>query len=450
MPSSLTYRPTYAVDPESALPTLREHMLVDGFNHVVDLERSHGSYFVEARTGREYLDLFSCIASMPVGLNHPKMTEPAFVEYLGKVALNKLSNSDIYCSEMATFVRTFFELAVPPTFKYSFFIEGGALAIENAVKVAMDWKVRKNFQKGWRTERGHQVMHFDGAFHGRSGYTMSLTNTDPSKTSLYAKFSWPRISHPSVRFPLTPAELDRVVEAEELSIRQMRQAFINHPDDICAIIIEPIQGEGGDRHVRPEFFQALRTLADEFQALLIFDEVQSGMGITGHWWAHQAYGVQPDIMCFGKKTQVCGIVVSDRIDDVPDNVFHTSSRINSTWGGNLVDMVRVTRYLEIMAEDNLIQNAAAQGAYLHQHLNRLAEEVGSNVITNVRGLGLMRAFDLPSTAMRNEFLDRMFQNGVLMVGCGQSSVRFRPPLTITSDELDEGVEIIRTSLQQVL
>ena len=380
---------------------MRQNMLVDGFDVVVDLDRSHGSFFVDARTGTEYLDFFSCIASMPIGLNHPKMTDPAFVEYLGTVALNKLSNSDIYSEAMATFVKTFFEIAVPKPFVYSFFIEGGALAVENAIKAAIDWKVRKNFRNGWRSERGHKVIHFQGAFHGRSGYTMSLTNTDPTKTDLFPKFDWPRISHPSLQFPISDAEITRVTELEDLAVRQIKNAFQQNPDDIACIVLEPIQGEGGDRYVRKEFLQQLRTLADENQALLIFDEVQTGVGITGHWWAHQEYGVTPDIMVFGKKMQVCGIISTNRIDDVPDNVFHTPSRINSTWGGNLTDMARVTRYLEIIDEEKLVQNA---------------------------------------------FLSNVLKQGVIMVGSGQRTVRFRPPLNISSEEINIGIERIAHAL----
>lgn len=449
MSQSSTYSPRYKVTPEQALDSLRSHLLVDGFNFVVDLERSHGSYFVEARSGKEYLDFFSCIASMPLGLNHPKMVDKAFVGYLGQVALNKLSNSDIYCSEFATFTKTFFSLAVPAAFKYAFFIEGGALAVENALKVAMDWKVRSNQRKGWRSERGHKVLHFEGAFHGRSGYTLSLTNTDPTKTSLFPKFDWPRVSHPSLSFPLDAQALDAVITAEEQTIREIKQAFVNHPDDICAIILEPIQGEGGDRQVRPEFLQSLRTLADENEALLVFDEVQTGVGITGKMWAHEVLGVTPDIMVFGKKMQVCGIIATDRVDTVPSNVFHTSSRINSTWGGNLTDMARATKYLEIIDEEKLVNNAEVVGNHLHNQLVALQSEVGTNTISNVRGIGLFRAIDLPTTEFRNKFLNTVFENGLIMVGSGPRSARFRTPINITTDEIDAGLAIIKRVLQSM-
>lgn len=441
-----TYSPRYNVSPTEVFDELRKHLLVDGFDHVVDLQRSHGAYFVEGRSGKEYLDFFTCIASMPIGMNHPKMTTPEFVEYLGKAALNKPSNSDIYNTEMATFVKTFFATAVPPHFKYGFFIDGGTLAVENAMKVAMDWKVRKNFAKGYRSEKGTQILHFEKAFHGRSGYCLSVTNTDPTKTALFPKFDWPRVSTPYLRFPITPEVLAEVQLAEELSIKQIKQAFIERKDDIAAIILEPIQGEGGDNHFRPEFLQQLRILADENEALLIFDEVQTGVGITGTMWAHEGLGVAPDIMTFGKKMQVCGILVGNRVDEVPENTFHTSSRINSTWGGSLVDMVRVTKYLEIIEEEQLVANSASVGAYLHNKLDELARSIEPGHITNVRGAGLFRAFDLPNTQARNTFLQRAYENGLLLVGSGSVSVRFRPPLNLTTNLVDKGLEIIRTSL----
>lgn len=442
-----TYTPRFAVEPQDVMPALRQHILVDGFDHVVDLQRSHGTFFVEGRSGKEYLDFFTCIASMPIGMNHPKMTDPAFVEFLGKAALNKPSNSDIYTTEMATFVKTFFSLAVPDHFKYGFFIDGGTLAVENALKVAMDWKVRRNFAKGYRTERGHKILHFERAFHGRSGYCLSLTNTDPTKTALFPRFDWPRVISPFIQFPLNDAELARLDQVEALAIAQIKQAFINDRDDIAAIIIEPIQGEGGDNHFRPSFLQTLRDLAEENDALLIFDEVQTGVGITGRMWAHEAIGVQPDLMSFGKKMQVCGILAGPRVDVVAENAFHTSSRINSTWGGSLVDMVRVTKYLEIIDEERLVDNAATVGAYLHKQLLTLSE--ADTRVTGVRGLGLFCAFDLPSADVRNAFLRTAYEKGLLMVGCGTRSVRFRPPLTISQAEVDMGLSIINETLHSM-
>ncbi len=444
--SSLSYKPKYAVQPDNVLSELSRFMLVDGFDYVLDLNHSNAANLIDARTGKRYLDFFTCFASTPVGMNHPAMIQPDFLEYLAHIAVNKPSNSDIYSEAMATFVKTFMTVAVPSDFKYSFFVEGGALAIENALKVAFDWKVRKNFTKGYVAERGHQILHFSRAFHGRSGYTMSLTNTDPTKTNLYPKFKWPRVHNPAIKFPLNEENLAQVIAEEKLSIAQIKQAFIDNRDDIAAIIIEPIQGEGGDNHFRPEFLAELRRLADENEALLIFDEVQTGVGLTGSMWAHQQLGTTPDIMAFGKKMQVCGIVVTDRIDDVPDNVFHSSSRINSTWGGNLVDMVRATKYLEIIEGEHLLEHVQRAGTMLQGYFTSLREEF-PHIVSNTRGRGLFAAFDLPNVAIRKEFLFKCFKNGLIILGCGERSVRFRPALNLTDENLHEGIGIIRSALQ---
>jgi L-lysine 6-transaminase len=371
------------------------------------------------------------------------MNTPEFIQKIGRVALQKPSCSDVYTVEMAEFVETFFRIAVPSYFKYGFFIEGGALAVENALKVAFDWKVRKNFAKGATAERGHKVLHFRHAFHGRSGYTLTITNTDPTKTDLFPKFEgWPRVDAPAMRFPLTGENYDATVRAEESSLQQIRHAFETEGEDIACAILEPIQGEGGDNHFRPEFLQALRELCDKHEVMLIFDEVQTGVGLTGTMWAHQGLGVRPDIMAFGKKSQVCGILVTERVDEVPENVFHKSSRINSTWGGNLVDMVRFTRYLQIIEEDRLVENARTVGSYLQERLAELAHDMPA-MVSNVRGRGLMCAIDLPTGAIRDEVRNRCYENGLMILGCGERSIRVRPALNLTTAQADEGIEILR-------
>lgn len=445
----LQYKPKYFVDASNVLSALKEHLLVDGFEFVLDLLESKPFYFVSKDKGETYLDLFTCFASLPLGLNHPKMLQEDFLEHLKYTAINKPSNSDIYTEEMATFVNTLFKVAVPKYFKYVFFIEGGALAVENALKTAFDWKVRKNIMKGFGSDKGYKVIHFREAFHGRSGYTLSLTNTDPVKVMHFPKFTdWPRITNPKMTFPFEGANVDETIRLEKQAVEEIKKAFLDNPNEIAAIIIEPIQGEGGDNHFRPEFLQQLRQLADENEALLIFDEVQTGVGITGTMWAHEQMNVQPDIMVFGKKMQVCGILAGGKIDEISNNVFKVSSRINSTWGGNLVDMVRATRYLEIIEEDNLLDNAKNMGNYLLEKLQILGNEF-PNLVSNVRGRGLFCAFDLPSNEIRNEFRKIAFEEKLLILGSGVKSIRFRPSLCITKEEIDEGVAKIRKVLEKL-
>ena len=436
------YKPKYYVDSATAKEDLSNYMLVDGFDIVLDLAKSN-SKLIDARSGKEYIDMFTNFASVPVRMNHPKMDNPEFREYIGKVAINKIANSDIYTDVFASFVHTFFKVAVPPYFKYAFFIEGGGLAVENALKTAIDWKVRKNMAAG-KGEKGTKIIHFKEAFHGRTGYTMSLTNTDPNKVALFPKFDWPRITNPKVNFPETPENIAKTIETEKIALKEIDEAFAKNPDDIAGIILETIQGEGGDNHFRPEFLKELRRIADEKDVMLIFDEVQCGLGLTGTFWAHQQFGVKPDIMSFGKKMQVCGILATDRVDDIPDNVFKKSSRINSTWGGNIVDMARSTRYLEIIEEENLVENAKVMGEYLKKNLLELGEQF-PKVITAIRGRGLLCSFDFVETdpAVRNKFIEKCHENGLLILPCGKNSIRFRPALDIKKEDIDAAMKILK-------
>ncbi|TDI36870.1 MAG: L-lysine 6-transaminase [Acidobacteria bacterium] len=431
--------------PTDVRGTLEKHMLVDGLDLVFDLERSQGSYIYDSHAGRRFLDFFSFFATNPIGINHPKMRDPDFMKRMAEVAIHNPSNSDIYTIPMAEFVDTFARVAIPESLPHLFMVAGGSVAVENALKTAFDWKVRRNAKNGVSGEKGQQILHFHEAFHGRTGYSLSLTNTsDPRKTMYFPKFDWPRIKNPKITFPLAD-HVDAVAAAEKKSIEQIKQALVDNPDDIAGLIIESIQGEGGDNHFRPEFLHALRELADENDFLFIVDEVQTGVGLTGKMWAYQHYGFEPDILCFGKKTQVCGILAGPRIDEVEHNVFSESTRINSTWGGNLVDMVRFGRYLEIIEQDSLVDNARDVGGYLLEKLHACAAERSEQVV-NVRGRGLMCAFDLESGEVRDRFLKLAFDHGLLLLGCGTCSVRFRPVLTVSKEDIDQGLVIVEKIL----
>ncbi len=429
--------PEVTIPTDQVFPVLKENILVDGFHVVIDLERSHGSVIVDSLDGKEYLDCYGYFATLPVGHNHPKMDDDGFRRSLMTAALANPANSDIYSRQFAGFVQTFRKLAVPPEFRYLFFIAGGALAVENAMKAAFDWKVQKNREAGVEGG-GDKILHFRDAFHGRTGYTLSVTNTDPTKTRDFPKFDWPRISSPYIDFPINE---DSVAAKEEKACAEIEEAFARDPHGIAALLIEPIQGEGGDHHFRPEFFERLREYADRFQTLLIFDEVQTGLGATGTLWAYQQMGVTPDILAFGKKTQVCGVMSTTRIDEVPGNVFKVSGRINSTWGGNLADMVRCARYLEIMHEDGLVENAASVGRHLKAGLEALAADYP--IMTNVRGRGLFLAVDLPDGKVRGRVWRECWDRGLAVLKCGPVSVRFRPPLVFSVEEADRTLEILR-------
>jgi L-lysine 6-transaminase len=421
-------------------------MLVEGFDVILDTDRSRGCWFVDQRTGDRYLDFFAMYASMAVGYNHPRLL--AARDELGRLAVNKPSNSDVYTTAMAEFVETFSRIAMPADMPHAFFISGGALAVENALKTAFDWKVRKNHAAGIEGDPGSQVIHFRQAFHGRTGYTLSLTNTaDPRKTKFFPKFNWPRIINPKITFPLDDENLARVKALEEEALWDIRQAIAQRGEDIAALIIEPVQGEGGDNHFRREFFQALRRICDEHAIMLIFDEVQTGVGLTGRFWAFEHFDAQPDLLAFGKKTQVCGMLASRRVEEVCCHVFKERSRLNSTFGGNLVDMARCSHILRIIEEENLVENARRQGERLLSGVQQLAADF-PEVISNPRGLGLMCAFDAPDSRTRDQLVKAFFREKLLLVGCGSRSIRFRPHLIVSAGEIEQGLAIIRAILQK--
>lgn len=437
-----------SVTPGDVVSTLRRFRIhISPQQFVLDLDRSEGSYLVDAVTGRRFLDLSTFYAALPLGAKHPLFSTPEFEEAMVRVGRFRVANSDVYTQQFAEFVQTFAENVLPEAFDGLFFIDGGALAVENALKAAFDWKVHRNLLQGLG-ERGHEVIHFRQAFHGRSGYTLSLTNThDPRKYQYYPRFDWPRIVNPMQHFPETAASLAQTQQLEHDALGQIRAILEARAADVAAIIIEPIQGEGGDNHFRKEFLQGLRNLADEHGVLLIFDEVQTGMGLTGSWWCFEQLGVVPDLLVFGKKSQVCGFASTRRIDQSAENVFTVPSRISSTFGGNLSDMVRATFIIRAICEENLLSNVRHVGKFLLDELRRLA--AGAGVISNVRGRGLMMAFDLPDTVQRDALSRKILEHGALILPCGQRSLRLRPQLGFSVDDAKVALEILTTAVDEI-
>ena len=436
-----------SISASNVLGTLEQHILLDGFKVVIDLEKSRGSYLYDGATGHRLIDLYGFFGSMPVGFNHPYFERDEVKRDLLRAAKVKIANSDVYSQGYAEFVDTFARVVGLPPLERYLFIEGGALAVENCLKAAMDWKVRKNMAAG-HGERGTEILHFRHAFHGRSGYTMSLTNTDPRKTDLFAKFDWPRVSCPHIDYSLPESERQGdVIAREKKCEEEIRDKMDKNKIDICAIIIEPIQGEGGDNHFRGEWLQTLRKICDENEMLLIFDEVQCGMGVTGRTWCCRHFDVVPDLLAFGKKAQVCGVMAGPRLDEVKDNAFRLPSRLNSTWGGNFTDMVRSKHFLRIVEEEHLIENAGKVGAYFLDRLRELQTEF--DLIKAVRGRGLFLAFDLPDAKTREEMWKGLFDLGVLALRSGEESIRFRPALDTTAQVVDEAIDLLRRQCQRM-
>ena len=435
------------IDPKKVKQILGKNILADGFDPVIDLEKSFGSWIVDQRDGVKYLDMFSMYASGSVGYNHPYILEHK--DKLGEIAVNKTTLSDIYNVYYAEFVETFDRIAMPSYLKNAFFIDGGSLAVENALKAAFDWKRRMNMTKGSKVN-GDKVIYFNQAFHGRTGYTLTLTNTaDPRKTMYFPKFPWFKVDNPYINFPLTSDVLKDLIKQENAVIESIKEIVENNTDDIAALILEPIQGEGGDNHFRDEFMVQLKNICDNNDIILIFDEVQTGIGLTGKMWAHEHFSVKPDIISFGKKTQVCGMLAGDKIYNLEDNVFKESSRINSTFGGNLIDMYRFKLILEIIDNESLLDNTIKMGNYLLDSIASLADEF-PGYVTNPRGKGLFCAFDMPSGIERDKLIGILLDKNIMILGSGLKSIRFRPHLNVLKEDLDICTNAIHDSIKEML
>jgi L-lysine 6-transaminase len=427
------------IDPKQVHQIIGRHQLADGYDMVLDLEKSHGPWLHDAGRGEDFLDCFTCFASWPLGYNHPGLDEPEFERELLRAAKANPSNADLYSREMASFVEAFATKVTPEGFDHHFWIAGGSLAVENAIKTAFDWKARRLGRTSFHDDVNDlMIVHFQYAFHGRSGYTLSLTNTLPDKVGLFPKFRWPRISSPGCEFDLEGNVCNDVAALEAQALGELEAFRTRCPaggDKIAAVLIEPIQCEGGDRHFRPEFFQGLRDFCDRADALLCFDEVQTGFFGSGRPWMWQHKGVAPDIVSFGKKAQVCGIYAGKKIDEVEDNVFVKSSRINSTWGSNLVDMVRSRRFIELIHEHDYAANTAARGEQILAGLRRIAKDTGA--FGNVRGVGSLLAVEYANGDERNAAIDRCADHRLIVLPCGPKSVRLRFPLNLTEAEANE-------------
>ena len=423
------------------LPTLKQYILTDGFKLLPDFDRSHGAFVVDLATGEPYLDFCTFYASMPIGYNHPALRSDEFRADVLRYSVFKPSNPDFYSSPYARFAEAMASM-LPGDMHRLFFIDTGALAVENAMKAAFDWKAKKNLQKGV-IGGADQILHFKRAFHGRTGYALSATDSPhASKTLHFPRFGWPMFEPPVKRFPDDPDYEVRV----QTCLQEIDRWCQTHEDAAAALIIEPVQGEGGDRQFGKSFFEGLRRLADEHEFLLIFDEVQTGMGLTGKNWAHQHFSVQPDIMAFGKKSQVCGIAAGPRLDEVRDNVFRVSSRISGTWCGNAIDFLRGALAIRVIHEEHLVENAAARGGTLLRGLSALEAEFG--LVTQARALGMMAAIDLPDEETTKRVVRRCYEKEkMLLLTSGTRTIRFRPVLDVTDEVIKDGLARLRRALQ---
>ncbi len=375
----------------------------------VHSKEGSGCYFKDI-DNNVFLDFASQIGSNPLGYNHHDLNE--IIKKYKKHPI-KYAGQDFTIEEHLTLLKELTSIT-PPGLNSAFLINSGAEAVENSIKLAL----RKQKQAKYGIS-------FEGAFHGRTLGALSCTN---SKSVHKKNF----FSIPVKRLPFNENAIDslnRILRQESSS------------QEIGFIIIEPIQGEGGYNIAPQKLVKEIRKITQAQNIPFISDEVQSGLGRTGKWWAIQNFNVKPDIMSSAKALQVGATIANKSF--IPEQ-----GTVSSTWGGgNSLDLAIGTQTIKTIKKRKLLNNINKQGAYIKKRLQELENK---NLISKARGLGLMIGFDLPNVKIRNNFIIECLKNGLVLLGCGEKSVRVIPPYIINKQEIDEAMSIIHSSLKKII
>jgi 4-aminobutyrate aminotransferase len=356
--------------------------------------------------GNAFLDFTSNIGTCPLGYSHSEIME-VLKEY-SENGMHKIAGQDFYCEEHAKIAQKVSSI-VPENFK-TFFINSGAEAVENAIKIA------------YKKMGPLPGVSCSNAFHGRTLGALSFTFSKPIQ-----KANFPELPVKKIKFCINDNDLE--IDSIEKLLKENKIAFI---------LSEVIQGEGGYNVASKQFITNLRKFANQYGVPLILDEVQSGMGRTGKWWAFEHYNVKPDIMSIAKALQV-GATAYDKIFDPIERGV-----LSSTWGaGSRIDMVVGTKIIDVINRERLLANATTMGNILKKGLNEMVEKNG---IIGIRGIGLMIGIEFDTKERRDNKLIELFKQGLLLLPAGQKAMRIIPPLTITEEEIQEGLAIMNKVL----
>ena len=365
---------------------------------------------IEDVDGTKFLDFTSNIGSCPLGYSHPEILE-VIKDYSSiEKGVHKIAGQDFYCEEHLDIASKL--LSISKKSSKVFFINSGAEAVENAIKIA------------YKKMGPLPGVSCNSDFHGRTLGALSFTmSKDVQKTN------FPELPVKRIKFCTVDTDL-QINQMEDL-LKEYRIAFI---------ITEIIQGEGGLNVASKLFIQNIRKLADEYNVPLIFDEVQSGMGRTGKWWAYQHYGVEPDIMTVAKALQVGATVYDKKYDPTESGV------LSSTWGGgSRIDMAIGSRIIEIIIKNNLLSNSQSIGDIM---LKNFVDIVGVNGLIDARGIGLMIGLEFDTKRARDYIVNKLFKRGLLVLPAGMKSIRIMPPLIINEEEAVRGISLINDTIKQ--
>ncbi|AKT36974.1 aminotransferase class III-fold pyridoxal phosphate-dependent enzyme [Chondromyces crocatus] len=428
---------------------------------VMDEERSQGCWLADV-DGNVFLDLFANFALGALGYNHPALLEVARSHAFAAAAANPTSTPFIATPAWFDFIQAMEQQYAPRGMGRIFCVDAGGEGVEAALKAAFIQHGERQRVAAGRpanplllpdeeqqailqgTRRSDAVVvSFSGAFHGRGLGPLSATHSKVIHKADLPSFPWPVAPFPANRFPRERHEEHNLrLEAEALA--ELSRILDQHAGKVAAILVEPVQSEGGDRHASPAFFQRVQALAAEAGAAFILDEVQTGMGITGTLWAHEQLALPrpPDLVCFGKKMQMGGFFAA------PAHDISQFGRMYQTRNGDRTRAALALATLRTIDAENLLTNVTETGAYFLAQLQGLAERY-PDLVTEPRGRGFLLAFDLPTPATRDDFLARCQRQGVFATYTGTRSVRLRPHLITRQAEVDEAVSIFDATLREM-
>jgi len=421
-----------------AVAALATHADVGSIRYFIDVDRSSGNYVVDA-DGNTILDMYAHIASLPVGYNHPKMLAALRDdENVGVLAHRPALGNNPPVGWDQRVARTLMRVA-PEGLTRATTMACGACANEHAMKAV--FIAAANARRGGRAisdaekescltnakpgSPGFKILSFDGAFHGRTAACLSLTHTKWIHKLDFPTFDWPSCPFPKLKYPLDRYERENA--AEEARCLAEVEAALDRDADVVGVIVEPMQAEGGDNHASADFFQKLRALTKSRGVRMIVDEVQTGCGSSGTFWAHEAWNLEhpPDVVTFSKKMQIAGFyAVADLAPELPYRIFNT-------WMGDPAKLVQLEVVLDCIEENNLLDLVKSSGATLLEGLEKLQAKF-PKILSNARGVGTLVAVDADTPARRDAILHALLQDGVDIGGCGVSTIRARPGLLFTS------------------
>ena len=392
------------------------------FKRKIDFKNSGGSYLFDKDTKKKYLDFFGQYATLALGYNHPIFKTDDYINEITRVAHQKITNCEIFSDESAEFDESFQNYTSKGIFTHYHYSCTGALAVEAAIKTAMDYKGQGH----------HRVISFKKSFHGINGYGGIFTDRfEPVNQRLkgFPGAYWEPIENPVIKYENGRKIVDnRLVQDSLFEIEDI----ITNQKNVCAILVEPIQCTFGDRYFPDDFFKGVRQLATKYDVPLIFDEIQVGFGGTGKLWYFEHLPIIPDILVFGKKTQLSGIAVQEKFS----KIFEKSIRLEVTWDADIMDMIRCKYIIQAYKKYEILKNIDNMAARLMKGLSNI---IG---LQNIRSCGLLFAFDFDAKRTRDAFLQELLQNNMLCNPTGDNTIRLRPNLCVNTEEIDHALFIL--------